>query len=469
MLRSRYLALVMLITLTLTTCSATIGQDSVSQSPTPTVYLPFLANKYPNPTIFGVDGNRNLSQIKSANVEILRLNAQLWWSEVEQTKGQYDWQKAERVQDYLKDAAANGLDVILVVQTSPEWARKYPDSLCGPIKEEEFAAFGNFLYEAVRRYSQPPYNVKYYQIWNEPDGFVTENEGVTVFGCWADPQEDYQGNYYGKMLNVVYPRIKSANLNAQVAIGSLMLICDAREETPTDYCADEAFRKSANFFEGILQEARNSFDLVMFNSGPSYLPGQNPVWSEKNNWRWKAERGGLVDGKINYLRELMTSYGVNKPIIHSEAYYLNRPDGVENFNQFEEHKADYLVWVYANGWSHQLRAVTWYSIEGWKGSELIRSDGTETKAFQALKTMTGFLKSAELLSREDNNGFTKFIFRSGGKTIWLMIPTGQEYGKTYTIGKPSNLEKVVSLFGEEQVVSGSTISFTRPVYVFLTP
>ncbi|GAP09600.1 cellulase [Bellilinea caldifistulae] len=462
----RSLIWIFVITLTLTTCSATIGSNATSQFSTPTLYLPVVTNNYPDRSIIGVDGNSYLQQIANTGVRFLRLNTQLWWSDIESTKGRYDWDKAARVEELIMEASANRLDVILLMQTAPVWAREYPGSLCGPIKDEELDAFAAFVGEAVRRYSVPPFNVKYYQIWNEPDQFVKETDSGNNNGCWAESTNDYSGNRYGEMLTKVYPILKNINPNAQLLIGSLMMTCDPRDPNPQDYCAETNWRSSANFFEGILQEAKESFDIVMFNSGPSFVAGQNPVWTEMNNWRWKVERGGLVNGKINYLRDLMLKYGVNKPIIHSEAYLLDRPEAPDDYESFEDYKADYLVWVYANGWSQDLKAVTWYSIEGWKGSELIRRDGSETKALQALKTMTGFLHQAQFLSRDDNIGYTRFIFRKGNELTWLLIPTGQQYGMEYSIPIPSKFKKAIDLFGNEQAVT-DTIRFSRPTYVFL--
>lgn len=467
--KPRFWLLFLVMTLTLTTCSATLEQSNQPQSPTPTLYLPVVANRFPSLNIFGVDGSSSFTEMKSAGISWLRLNDQLWWSDIEPIKGNYDWSKAEQLESKIIEAHGNGLEVILLIQTSPKWAREYSAPPCGPIKDSELAAFASFVGDVVRRYSQPPYNVKYFQIWNEPDQVVKEGESGNNHGCWAEEVNGYSGNRFGKMLTEVYPAIKNANPNAQLIIGSLMMTCDPRDPNPQDYCAEPSWSASAHFFEGVVQEAKDSFDLVMFNSGPSYQKGVNPVWSEMDNWRWKRERGGLVNGKVEYLRSVMRSHGIEKPIIHSEAYLLDRPDNQEDYNLFEEYKADYLVWVYANGWSKGLRAVTWYSIEGWKGSELLAPDGSETKAFQALKTMTGFLKYADLISREDNTGFTKFTFRNGNENIWLLIPTGQQYGTTYTIPAPPNLNRVVDLFGNEQTVSGSNISFTRPTYVFINP
>ncbi|GIV30318.1 MAG: hypothetical protein KatS3mg028_1384 [Bacteroidia bacterium] len=459
----------MVMTLTLTTCSATLEQSNSPQSPTPTLYLPVVANRYPSSSIFGVDGRTSFSMMKSAGISWLRLNPQIWWADIESVKGQYDWSKVANVEALVREASGSGLEVILLIQAAPEWAREYPGSVCGPIKDSEVAAFATFVGEVVRRYSQPPYNVKYYQIWNEPDQFVKETEQGNNNGCWAEERNNYSGNRYGKMLTQVYPEIKRVNSNAQLLLGSLMMTCDPRDPNPQDYCDEQNWRASANFFEGILQEGKDSFDMVMFNSGPSFVSGENPVWTEMNNWRWKVERGGLVNGKINYLRDLMVRYGVNKPLIHSEAYLLDRPDTPSDFEKFEEYKADYLVWVYANGWSQGLKAVTWYAIEGWKGSELINRDGSETKAFQALKTMTSFLNYADFISREDNIGFSKFIYRNGNEIIWLLIPTGQQYGAQYSIPVPSNFKRVVDIFGNEQTVTSATIYFSRPTYVLLNP
>lgn len=449
------------------TISPAVSMDpttsQIVQSPTAT-FLPVILNSYPYFSVFGVDGKSFLDKMGSAQVDWLRLNTQLRWSDIESVQGTYDWSKAATVESLLKTASENKMQVILLIQTAPKWARKYPDSICGPIKDEEFSAFGNFLYEVVRRYSQPPYNVLYYQIWNEPDGF--RNDTISHFGCWADGSDEYYGGRaFGRMLAQVYPRIKQANPNAQVILGSLMMLCDPRDNNPTGYCADPAYRMTANFFEGVVREAKGAFDIVAFNSGPSFKEGENPVWSELNNWRWESERGGLVNGKISYLREVMSKYGEIKPIIHTEAYLLDRPEG--SYSLFEQYKADYLVWVYANGWAQNLKAVTWYSIEGWKGSELIRRDGQETEAFQVLKAMIGLLKNARYVMQEEFSGYSRFIFRFANKEIWLLIPTGQSYGQSYTLAKPSNFERVLNLMGEEQIISGDSITFNRPTYVIL--
>jgi hypothetical protein len=42
---------------------------------------------------------------------------------------------------------------------------------------------------------------------------------------------NFGGEYYGNMLKIVYPAIKSADPQAQVLVGGLLLDCD-----PVNYC-----------------------------------------------------------------------------------------------------------------------------------------------------------------------------------------------------------------------------------------
>ena len=450
--------LFMIVALSIMTSAATLDRPALQELPPSNVYLPFVTNQYPLTTRFGVDGKWSLDKMKSAGVTWLRLTKQLNWSEIGAVEGaDPDWSKAADVEAILIDAAQKGLKPILVIQNAPTWAQKYSGSVCGPIREEKLSAFGDFLYKVVERYSKPPYNVTYYQIWNEPDTFA--NTATTVYGCWGEYADSTNGgSFYGTMLAQVYPQIKAANPDAQLVMGSLMLNCNPLD--PKLNCSSPE-----KFFDGVLQTAGGAFDAVMFNSGTSYDAGKNPVWLEKNNWRWTNAFGGLVDGKINYLRNAMAAYGIDRPIIHSEAYFLDRT--TENFNVFENQKADYLVWVNANGWSQNLKAVIWYSIEGWKGSELINTGGTETLAYQALKTMSGLLQKSELISRNDLGGYTHFIFRTIGQDIWLLVPTGETHGTTYSISKPANFKRAVDIYGVEQAISGETIEFNRPFYVIV--
>ena len=56
-----------------------------------------------------------------------------------------------------------------------------------------FDDFGEFLAAAVNRYSGPPYNVRHFEIWNEPDIDPDLVPGDSLFGCWGDSDDDLYG------------------------------------------------------------------------------------------------------------------------------------------------------------------------------------------------------------------------------------------------------------------------------------
>jgi hypothetical protein len=497
---AKHVALLLVFAFTMTTCSAAVSSPAVNSptetnpvpnipvagstpseipavespavaSPTAllqvtptTTYLPTLTKYSNHVDIFGVDGRTYLDKMGAAGVRWLRLNSQLRWMDIEPSDNQYDWSKASHIDYHLTDAANNGLQVVLPIMTAPTWARKHLGSVCGPIRQDYFDEFGDFVFDVVTRYSQSPYNVKYFQIWNEPDEVV--NSVQSVFGCWGEPSETdptYGGEYFGKMLSVVYPRLKAANPSAQLVLSSLLMMCDPRDSNPAPNCDLNTNGKTARFFEGILKTGKDSFDIVMFNSGPSYAQGINPVWAERDNPRWEGARGGLVNGKISYLRDAMAAHGIDKPIMHSEAYLLDRPD--TQYDLFENQKADYLVWTYANGLSQKLHAVMWYSIEGWKGSELIRSDGGDTLAYRAMSAMVNITGKSEYIGQTDYDGFARFTFRTPTEEIWLLIPTGKEYLKPLSVAVPANFIRSADVYGQQQAVTGPTITFNRPYYI----
>ncbi|MEP7358354.1 MAG: hypothetical protein ABI847_13995, partial [Anaerolineales bacterium] len=176
------------------------------------------------------------------------------WAAVETSEGVYNWAVLAPNEAQWKRASAAGLRPLVVVGTTPPWARMAVDKACGAIRPDKLAAFGNFMFELVKRYSPPPYNLKYWEIWNEPDVDPAGFPGDNTFGCWGDHNDDYfGGGYFGQMLQVIYPRIKAADPSAQVAVGGLLLDCDPNNPPAGKDC------KSAKFFEGILRQVGGAY------------------------------------------------------------------------------------------------------------------------------------------------------------------------------------------------------------------
>ncbi|MGD2158474.1 MAG: hypothetical protein PVG32_16470, partial [Anaerolineales bacterium] len=104
--------------------------------------------------------------IKQTNAYWLRVNG-LLWSEVEPVEGQRNWSAAATLEQELQKASDFGYQVILIIRSTPSWAQRESGIPCGPIKPDKLSAFVNFVSDAVTRYSTHPFNVKYWEIWNE--------------------------------------------------------------------------------------------------------------------------------------------------------------------------------------------------------------------------------------------------------------------------------------------------------------
>ncbi len=150
------------------------------------------------------------------------------WSEIEPTPGAREWSRVAGLEADLQALAAQGLTAIAVVQSTPAWAQQIPGHSCGAIKPEALDAFAGFMRDLVARYSAPPYNIRYWEIWNEEDVDPSMVGPTSGFGCWGNATDPYYGGgAYAEMLKRVYPAIKQANPSAQVLLGGMLLDCDA--------------------------------------------------------------------------------------------------------------------------------------------------------------------------------------------------------------------------------------------------
>ncbi|RMF45718.1 MAG: hypothetical protein D6755_07625, partial [Anaerolineae bacterium] len=202
-----------------------------------TVYLPLVMRDFPlPPTVFGAEAvtfdDPTLIQLAvDARVSWIRIPA-FYWHKIEPNapvNGQhtYDWSSVP--ESSLRNIAANHMYAIATVRSTPLWAQSVPNVYCSSVTQEHLADFAAFMQAVVTRYSQPPYNVHYWELGNEPDidpGIVPFKDSG-IMGCWGDASDPYYGGgYYAEMLKVVYPAIKAADPQAQVLIGGLLLDCD---------------------------------------------------------------------------------------------------------------------------------------------------------------------------------------------------------------------------------------------------
>jgi hypothetical protein len=457
-----------------------IGKTAVAaESNDSNLFLPLVLRNYPPaPPIFGaqIDYWPSLEVINLADESDLywmRINA-FDWDSIEALRTSpptYDWDQVN--ESTLKTAAARGLQVIATVRFAPEWARQLPDYSCGPITEGAFQAYGEFLNTLVKRYSQPPFNIKYWEIGNEPDAPPISGIGSKqVFGCWGDPSDAYfGGGYYAEMLKSAYPAIKSADPHAQVLVGGLLLDCDPTHPAPLGKSSCDI----SKFLEGILRNGGgNYFDIVSYHGYPYYTSpstGLGSLYADEHFPGWE-DRGGVVLGKADYLREVLANFGFVKPVMHTEGSLIC-PEADPNCNppaeDFFESQADYAVWLYVRNWAAGIRATIWYTFPGpgWRYGGVLDENQQPKPAYYALDFLTQELAEASYVREITQFSSLKtFEFSAPGKKIWIMWAPDEI---SHTIALPSGANKVYDKYGNDVTPPDSQIAVSSPVYVELAP
>ncbi|MFN2264098.1 MAG: hypothetical protein ACK2UM_07535 [Anaerolineales bacterium] len=442
------------------------------------VYLPLMVNTYPWIAPIGaqvVDFNDpNVTALaKDGGVQWARMDVFRWGKiEPQNTNSSgYKWSAVD--ESSLIAAHENGINVIGIIRDTPSWAQQIPPYSCGPISQTAMPEFANFVRDLVKRYSKPPFNVKYWEIWNEPDVVYSPELGFdSVFGCWgnADPgqsREFYGGIYFGEMLNVIYPVIKSVDPDAEVGIGGLLLDCDP---TIDKNCL------SGLFFEGILRSGKpfrgDNFDFVSYHGYTPYAGPSKSLSLDEGNPKW-SHRGGVVLGKLAFIREVMGKYGIDKPVFHTEGAlicpeYLPAecdPPG----SDFEEAQADYVPWLFVRNWANDVDVTIWYQLQGpgWRYGGLLDEVQDPKPAYNALKFLSQELHSTTYSGRVlEGSGVAGYEFKKNDLRIWVLWSPDEV---NHTVTLPSSAKKAFNLYGAPRTFSGNQITVNRPVYIELSP
>lgn len=120
----------------------------------------------------------------------------------------YSWRAA--LDDGIARASAAGMQVCICVRNAPAWAKTYGNAAVDVLDPSHYTDFRDFLNTIITRYKAAPYNVLYYELWNEPDSLDTTRPDQV--GCWLTAKS------YIEMLQVVYPYVKDTSRHPEVYI-----------------------------------------------------------------------------------------------------------------------------------------------------------------------------------------------------------------------------------------------------------
>jgi hypothetical protein len=457
-----------------------VVEVEATATPVPTEVLPPAPTAIPAAPLEPIGGielhsisdTGGLSLITKTNAFWIRYNG-LYWADVEPNEGERNWNAAEKMEAELQTASELGYEVILIIRNSPTWARTTPSHNCSAIKPDKLDAFVNFVHEAVIRYSAPPYNVKFWELGNEPDVAPEEVDPTMPFGCWGAAQDEYfGGGYYAEMLKTVYPAIKAADPEAQVIVGGLLLGCDPVTPPETSEGSGEYKNcTSAKFLEGILRNGGGDyFDGVSFHAY-DYYNGEFPKYSNAN-WHssWDTT-GTTMIAKAAYLRSLLGIYQYpDKFLMNTETALICGRDGKEpvcQTEEFDQTKANYAAQSFAAALAEGLRANIWFSITGWRGSGLVRSDIQPTYASRGFTFSLEMLENAVYVDRVvEYPGVQGYKFWRNGQNLWVIW--GVQNG-AQTIELPDIPQAIYDLYGnplEASQIMGITPSV---VYIQFNP
>lgn len=415
----------------------------------------------PAPTgpIFGVQISRgavgaSIGALAGIGGRLVRFDM-LQWDQIEPRRGERNWQALAGPEAELAAISAAGGVPMVIIRGAPPWAQAVQDKACGPIRDEALEAFADFVAEAVRRYSRPPYNVRYWEFGNEPDAAYQLLSGDAVFGCWGDQNDPlFGGAAYARMLKAVYPAVKAANPEARVVIGGLLLDCDPGGPQP---CT------AGRFIEGVLANGGGAaFDILAYHSYTYWGPVTRdwdlifPKWSH---------RGGILLGKAAFLRETMQRFGIDKPLLMNEGAFLcyrNDPNCAPQ--GFEEAKANYLARLFARAHQLGLYGALWYTLEGpgWQESGLLDANQQPRPAYRTLAFLQRTLGGAAYAGVTRDGALESHRFRKGN-LLYEIAWTND--GSTRDLPLPEGARARYTLAGEARPLGEKPVIGFEPVVI----
>ena len=109
----------------------------------------------------GVNGVTSDTFLRQMGVSVVRFD--ISWRDIERIPGVYDWAATDRKVQALHQS---GFQILPLLAYTPAWNRLIAGSTGSP--PIDYSAWLRFVRAAVQRYGSPPWDLVYFQIWNEP-------------------------------------------------------------------------------------------------------------------------------------------------------------------------------------------------------------------------------------------------------------------------------------------------------------
>jgi hypothetical protein len=213
----------------------------------------------------------------------------------------------------------------------------------------------------------------------------------------------------------------------------------------------------------VLQAGGGSFfDTVAYHSYTYWLPkhadwdAQNPGW---------GHRGGPLLGKLQFLREVMARYGVDKPVQMNEGGLLcYHSDPICGPSGFYEAQANYLVRLYARSSASNLAGTLWYTLNGpgWQEGGMLDAAQQPRPAYSALAFLARTLGGASYISGGVEGGVEHHSFRRGDRSYTIYWTND---GSSATLPLPAGATAIYTPVGVASPPAASLSVGFEPVIV----
>ncbi|PWB54483.1 MAG: hypothetical protein C3F13_06940 [Anaerolineales bacterium] len=357
-----------------------------------------------------------------------------------------------------------GVKMIAVINAAPGWAGD--GKICPAISPVHLEDYRQFISDLVNRYSEAPYNIKTWEIFNEAD-----NTWVSLaepFGCFGnDPY------LYSDILQISYETIKSIEPDATILMSGIAY------DWFTEY--DGPFYR--NFPDKVILDLINDsgktnfFDAFNFHYFPDYYgewerwngpqqPTCSPNPEDTEGLPFPAGGIDLIAKKNYYNNRMSTCYGVQKPMWLTEL----SAHGVPGDQGSLRNQAYYVIKGYTRGLSAGIKNITWYALadnnDGFDQS-LLYPDFSPKPGFLTYKTLIAQLTNFQYARALSISGGEAYVFRNScnsekiiawGNNVPLIISPAAKIEVTDYLGEPALIED--GMLGDEDGIRNNAIRIT---------
>ena len=237
-------------------------------------------------------------------------DANVRWADLEPAQNQWNWTKLDA---YVDAAQAHGVEVTLVLGSTPRWASARPDEPCPygygcGAEPANLADWDDYVRAVATRYQG---RIRHYELWNEPQ--FLETEAVPATGAF----------FTGYASTLVQLGVRAKTILAQVDPQNSLLA-----PATTSHQRLETFLKAGG------AAATDIVSYHFYNDYPEQIPNLLHNVRQWMSWAgiadralWNTETGYLIggsDGKGGILSEVGTAAYLARALLLGAAGNIER-------------------------------------------------------------------------------------------------------------------------------------------------